>query len=285
MRSNILKQNMKPSVWSSYFIDLSPEEMVKAFATKGWYFSELSDEHAGVLLQRGNPEKTGAAFKKFADEHGLSFLQGHLKLKCDIAGEKRAEDVDLLKKWLDLFNAVGVKYAVLHPGGYTVSESGRDPERILERNITSLSELCRYIAGTEMTICLENIVQTAPECDDLLRIINMTGAPNLGICLDTGHLNRCSRKQADFIKKAGAYLKALHLNDNEGVTDQHILPYGRGTIPWDEVLAALKDINYSGLMNLEIPGENNCPPEIRMAKLDYIKEIMNYMSERMSASV
>lgn len=272
-----IKKKMKPSVWSSYFIDLSPEEMVMAFERKGWHFSELSDEHAEVLLQRGKPEIAGAAFKNFAEEHGLSFLQGHLKLRCDIAGENREETVDLLKRWLDLFNAVGVKNAVLHPGGYKLLDMGCDPERILEENVKSLSELCSYIAGTEMTICLENIVRTAPECDDLLRIIDATGADNLGICLDTGHLNRCSGKQADFIRKAGVYLKALHLNDNEGAQDQHMLPFGRGTIQWNEVLEALKDVNYNGLMNLEIPGENNCPLEIRMAKLDYIKEMMNYM--------
>lgn len=55
--------NMKPSVWSSYFIDLSPEDMVTAFSGKGWSYSELSDEHAAILIQRGKAEVMGKQFK------------------------------------------------------------------------------------------------------------------------------------------------------------------------------------------------------------------------------
>jgi hypothetical protein len=48
---------IEPSVWSSYFIDLSPEEMVDTLSKKSWFKSELSDEHASTLLERGPREK------------------------------------------------------------------------------------------------------------------------------------------------------------------------------------------------------------------------------------
>jgi len=39
---------------------------------------------------------------------------------------------------------------------------------------------------------------------------------NIGICLDTGHLNVAQKgNQYDFIMQAGNWLKALHIHDTE----------------------------------------------------------------------
>lgn len=271
--------NMKPSVWSSYFIDLSPENMVTAFASKGWSYSELSDEHALLLLKRGKVEIIGKQFKEFAESQGLSFLQGHLWLGCDITAPNRKEVIDKLKNWLDLFNAIGIKNAVLHPGGKYMINEGFEPQEILDVRVNSLWELTEYIKDTDMFICLENIVGTAPGYNDLTTIINAVGSPKLAICLDTGHANISKIDQVDFINKGGSYIKALHIADNEGETDQHMMPFGRGNVQWDKIIPALKKINYPGLFNLEIPGENRCPLEIRMIKLDYIKQLISYMFE------
>lgn len=73
-------------------------------------------------------------------------------------------------------------------------------------------------------------------------------------------------------------LRALHIADNEGLTDQHIVPYGRGTVAWDEVMRALNASDYDGLFNYEVPGEISAPFEIRKAKLRYIKEMTQYMA-------
>ncbi|NMB95176.1 MAG: sugar phosphate isomerase/epimerase [Clostridiaceae bacterium] len=270
---------MKPSVWSSYFIDLSPEDMVMAFSSKGWIYSELSDEHAAVLLKRGKPDIVGKEFKEFAGEHGLSFLQGHLWLGCDITAPNRKEIIDVLKNWFELFNAIGIKYAVLHPGGRHMINEGCQPDEILNVRVDSLSRLIEYIKDTDMYICLENIDGTAPCYDELSRIINAVGTSKLGICLDTGHANISGIDQVEFIRKAGTQIKALHIADNEGTSDQHMMPYERGNIQWDRIVPALKEINYSGLFNLEIPGENRCPLEIRLAKLDYIKYMICFMLE------
>lgn len=270
---------MKTSMWSSYFIDLSPEEMVTAFSGKGWFYSELSDEHAAALLERGNPENIGEKFRIFAEEHGVHFLQGHLWLRVDIAAINQRVVLDQLKSWLDLFHAIGIRNAVLHPGGAEMRMEGREPDKIMEAQVGGLRELAEHIKGTEMTLCLENLIKSASECEDLLRLIEAAACSNIGICLDTGHLNLCSGDQSGFIRKAGSYLKALHIADNEGKTDQHLMPFGRGTVQWKEVMSALKEINYSQLFNFEIPGESRCPLEVRLAKLDYIRYMASFLLE------
>jgi sugar phosphate isomerase/epimerase len=58
------------------------------------------------------------------------------------------------------------------------------------------------------------------------------------------------------IRELGAHLIATHISDNDGSGDQHRTP-GNGSIDWPEVVRALREAGYTGLFNLEIPGERH----------------------------
>ena len=91
-------------------------------------------------------------------------------------------------------------------------------------------------------------------------------------------MNLIKGNQGRFIREAGRRLQALHLHDNDGSDDQHMLPYGRGNIDWQDVFSALKDIRYQGLFNFEIPGERKGPLSVKLAKLDYLRAIWPALS-------
>lgn len=268
---------MNYGIWSGYFIEYPPEKMVELFSSKELYKLEFSDEHGSMLLDRGNPELTGKNFKTFANDYGISFPQGHLLLKSNIVDSVETETVDTLKRWLDLFLTLDIKAAVLHPGGKRSRKDGVCKQQIRMKQLKVLKQLTDYIKHTDMTICLENIPETEKDADDLLEIIELSECNNLGICLDTGHLNIVNGDQEKFILKAGKYLKALHIADNEGFHDQHMMPYGKGNVNWTKVVSGLERINYNGLFNLEIPGERTAPLDIKLAKLDYLKTILPIM--------
>ncbi len=261
-----------------HYNELSPEEAVKRFVKKDWRYMELSSEHGGTLLERGNPETSGREFLRFLKDTGAFIPQGHLWLKCDIAVTNQDEVIDSLKKWIDLYLAAGIKNAVLHAGGRELLENGCEVERIDELRLKGFTEIADHIKGTDMVICIEN-TNVLRDADGIIDLIKRVGSDRLGICLDTGHQNRFGGSQAEFIHKAKPYLKALHINDNEGVHDQHMMPYGKGTVDWNEVVTALKEINYQGVFNLEIPGEKRCPFSVRDAKLDYLKTVLTLMLE------
>lgn len=268
---------MDYGIWSSYFIEYSPEEMVKLFAERGWTKLELSDEHGVMLLDRGSPETIGKEFKGYAADHGVTFPQGHLLLGADIVDSNEGEIVDTLKTWLDLFWAIGIRASVLHPGGYRSIREGVAREEIRQRQAKVLRQLTRHIEDTDMSICLENMSRADAFAEDLIDIIETTGGSNLGICLDTGHLNIAGGDQEEFIKTCGEHLLALHIADNEGERDQHMMPYGKGNVDWGKVVGAVKEVGYSGLWNLEIPGERLAPLEVKLAKLDYLKVMTSIM--------
>lgn len=271
---------MKLSVWSSYYYDLTPEDAIRELKKHGYSYCELSDEHALVLIDRGDPTAVGKEFGEFARGLGVELLQGHLFLNAKICKE---EDRALLKKQFDLFRAIGVKNAVLHCDSFSRAEEELSLEYKREENVKALIDLTSYIADSDMVICLENLrpPRITQSADDLLYFIDRIKSKNLGICLDTGHLNLTPyNDQAEFIRKAGRHIKALHLADNDGLgKDQHLIPYGRGIVDMPLVIREMKKLGYEGLYNLEIPGERHAPMEILGYKLDYIQKLFAYLDK------
>lgn len=270
----------KLSVWTAYFYDLSPEDAVLTFLKNGIQCGELSDEHGLELLQRGDPVKTGLEYKAFLDAHNFTMTQGHLWLACQIC----SNEGDLLKlfQWLDLFEAIGIQNAVLHTDKIPAEESLSTQER-LDRNLEKLKLIENYLKEHQyrLRICLENLITFVTSMDDLQYLLDRLDPEYFGVCLDTGHLNLNDKDQVGFILKAGTRLHALHIADNDGSRDQHKMPFGsctgQGTINFPEVVAALRKVNYDGLFNLEIPGENRTPLTPRELKLDYIRKCYAYL--------
>ncbi|MBQ9797650.1 MAG: sugar phosphate isomerase/epimerase [Clostridia bacterium] len=273
---------MRLSVWSSYYVDLTIEDAIEKFIENGIYCSELSDEHGRELLDRNDDiSATAKAFSAFLKEKNFELSQGHLYLSIKICSDESA--LQTLYRWIDFYEMIGIKNMVLHCDNMLQTSLTRQ-ERV-EKNIEKLKALAEYIKDKEITVCLENLRPHFSEdeelvdrnADDLLYIIDRVGSDRLGICLDTGHLNLTDKNQREFILKAGSRLKAIHIADNEGKSDQHLMPFTCGQVDFCDVVKALHQVNYSGLFNLEIPGERKVPLELRGAKLAYIKACYDYL--------
>jgi sugar phosphate isomerase/epimerase len=291
---------MNPSMSTLYFRELKPRQAVQLFARHGWNYLELSECHAYDLLTEGEPVQAGHSIRQFAADHGVSFLQGHLPVVWyshadrsrgegsyfDVAPESDLEwarAMDVLKRWIELFSAIGIPYGVLHMGGSSLKDAGWPDEAIFEHRVRSLSEIVEYADGGGMTVCLENL--SFPNCgvetlEEIQALIAGVGADNLAICVDTGHAVMAGLECVEYVLGGGSSIKALHIHDNIGITDDHVLPYERKAIPWDRVLAALSEIGYNNLFNMEILGRAWCPMHVREARLDYAKALATYMTER-----
>jgi sugar phosphate isomerase/epimerase len=284
---------MRPSISTSYLREWEPYAMVKAFAQHGWGTLELHDTHASRLLRTGRPDEIGTRFARFAADHGVTFPQCHFSVaRWDDEGEfvehldvapasdrAFAKVIDGMGRWIDFLNAVGVTAGVLHIGGNTLSGLGWSDMSVFERRVEALSTIAALAAGTKLTVCFENMFHELgiATAGGMLEVIAATGRDNVGICLDTGHANLAGVEIPTFVLTAGSRLKALHVSDNLGQVDDHILPYGKGTIKWEPVVPTLKAIRYGGVFNMELPGEKSCPPDIRLLKLDYALKLAETM--------
>lgn len=268
------------SVFIDYYEDLPVEEAIANLSKAGFTHGELSIVHLAQLMEKKAPAATGMALKTCADSFGYTIPQGHLSFAGGLCDDSALER---LKPELDMFAAAGIKKAILHTGG------GKDlpAKERYERWVHYVGKLSEYVEGTGVTLCIENMF-SVPLCStaqQIKSIIRDAGGKNLAICLDTGHLHLCNKhnmpnkqSQRAFILEAGPLLQALHIVDNNGLGDTHQMPYSaRYGVDWKEVVAALDEIGYQDLFNLEILGERNAPMPIRAAKLAYIRAMCDYM--------
>lgn len=266
------------SIWSGYDPELSPEKLVLALEKRGMTVCELSTEHGEMLLAReGDPAAVGRQYRAYAAAHGVQFPQGHLWLGAPLCGGTDATRLNL-ERWLSLYAAIGVRNAVLHCDEDSFP-AGTDTATMIAANARALQPYIRCAEKLDIRICLENLAKYIRTAEDLLAVIEQAGgSEHLGICLDTGHLNLAAPgTEAQFIRCAGNRLHALHIDDNEGHTDQHLLPFGRGNVDFTAVMQALREVGYSDLFNYEIPGER-CPAGmVREAKVEYIRRVTGYL--------
>lgn len=71
-------------------------------------------------------------------------------------------------------------------------------------------------------------------------------------CLDIGHaeMKGSNTTATEMIRALGSRLSALHIHDNDKWHDSHQIPFSMN-IDFDEVVSALKEINYKGYFTLE----------------------------------
>ncbi len=100
----------------------------------------------------------------------------------------------------------------------------------------------------------------------LLALVDTVDSPALGICVDTGHAALGELGPARAVRMSGDRLYSLHLQDNWGGSDHH-LPPGCGRIDWWEVAEALAEVEYDGVLELELtdaPGSRPYHQELEM---------------------
>lgn len=271
---------MQPSISSGFVKELNPFQMVDFYIEAGFKNTEINEEHYKAFMTK---EADVKEFRKYIDDTGFAIPQGHLIYMNagNITSLDNEYAIDNLKRNLDVFHELGVKAAVLH-----YSNFGNDVvpvEDWFDVRVDALNQLTDYIKGTDMVICIENLSRLHDfDAGHLLKMCKAVKNPdNIGICLDTGHLNISQYgNQYDFIMQAGKWLKAMHVHDNRGEQyglkglpcDWHIMPFDTGNVNWYAVQKGIKELNYQHLFSFELGCSGN-PLEIKKIQAKYLMEI------------
>ena len=171
----------------------------------------------------------------------VSFIQSHVPYPQNYTAldeDGKAKSDEAILKALSFSKSLGIPVAVIHPIKGSIKE-----------NIDYFSSILGKHEGN-ITIAIENM-ETKDEInsvDELLQIVDALSG-RAGICLDTGHAHMCGHSIPDFIHRAGDYLIATHIADNNGHKDEHLLPFF-GTIDWESAMKAFNE-SYKGYLNYE----------------------------------
>jgi len=175
-------------------------------------------------------------------------------------------DEEAFNRELDMAAALGARVLVVH-------ESTLGPR---SEDETVSTDCCRkaaeYARSKGVHIALENGTS-----DGLLTALDTTD--EIEICLDIGHANLSDGGVGHFLDTFGNKIGHVHLSDNYGRTDDHLVP-GDGYIAmndWRNLLRTLQRADFSGAMVFEL---NTTEPG-KMAKRG--REFIQYVARSIEA--
>ncbi len=143
---------------------------------------------------------------------------------------------------------LGARVAVLHPCAPGPAGGG-DTREALRESLEALLPLAERLG---LTLALENIPAPLGRPAPLAGLIEALGHPRLRICLDAGHAHLTEGEAAGAaFGRLAPLAAALHLHDNDGGQDAHLLP-GEGAIRWPALLEALEGAGFRGPLTYEI---------------------------------
>jgi len=118
-----------------------------------------------------------------------------------------------------------------------------------KRAVTNVREVAKHaeqrgiVLGMEVLNRYEGyLINTCRECLEFISDVNM---PNVQVMLDTFHMNIEEDNMGEAIRLAGGKLAHLHLGE------QNRLVPGKGSLPWNEIGCALRDIGYDKAVVME----------------------------------
>lgn len=215
-------------------------------------------------------------YREAARQTGIKISQVHAPFPMYWYGDEElnARMAPIMLKSIALTAFMDCDHCIIHPGFAAKNPERFDPEKEHALNIAMYTAMIPTAKQYGVTILLENMFGRGDEgtrfagaCSDFYEaaayvdeLNALAGEKLFGFCFDTGHAHLARQNLYRAVKIMGSRIKALHIQDNAGHLDDHMIPY-TGSVDWDGFLKALKEIGYKGDLNFEAPRYINRAPE------------------------
>jgi len=181
---------------------------------------------------------------KYARKLGLNIIFAHLGYQNI---NSIWEDNEIGEKLVDRFiNDIkvckenGINLVIMHVTTKFIAP------KYNEIGLNRIKKIVDYAKKLDVKVAFENLKIKGY----LEYIIKNIDNDNVGICYDAGHGHAHFKDEFNW-ELFKDKIFAVHLHDNDGTDDQHLLPFD-GNIAWEQVIENLKNANYEGTITLEL---------------------------------
>ena len=212
--------------------------------------------------------------RKNADELGVEIYAYALGADlCKETEEERKEEIERLKKQLDIAKILGVK-VVRHDACYTYGNKypRRSFEMMLPFIVEATRELADYAESLGIRTCSENHGLIVQDSDRMERLFNAVCHENYGLLIDIGNFTCVDEDHVKAVSRLAPYAIHAHAKDmiirNEptklfeartrGGNYFCGTVIGEGDVPVRKCIEALKLAKYDGFLTIEFEGPGNC---------------------------
>lgn len=225
--------------------DADHEKYIKKAANIGY---DVLEFQAQPLLEMTDEKLKH--LKAVADEEGIELTYSlGLDPAYDVSSideTVRLGGVDYLKRIVEQIGKMdgkllsGVSYAGWGTPPYILDNKSR----LWNNSLKSMAEIIKTAEDNGVTYCVEAVnrfetclINTAEEA---LKYVAEIDSPNIGVLLDTYHMNIEENSIGDAIRLVGSKLTSFHTGENNRTAP------GKGHLDWDEIFGALSEIGYKG---------------------------------------
>lgn len=159
----------------------------------------------------------------------------------------------IIKSWIEKLYEYDGEHAVIHGGTARASE---DQYSSSLKVINRLKELNDYANQYDIELLFENQIPdklnyTHVFPSGISEWIEILDESKTKACLDVGHLAIHKKNFKNTVKSLGNRLASVHLADNDGISDLHLMP-GDGEVLMNIPLDYLNEVDFNGPIVFEI---------------------------------
>ena len=200
--------------------------------------------------------------------------------------EARANRIDFLRVCIDIAKALNSDAVSFWSGVSRMGTLAR-PELGKSAQPTELNEIahrylidgCRTVAeyaeSQQVQLAFEPepgmLIETLEQYGNLAEQVN---SPRFGLTIDIGHV-QCVEEGSipDHLRRWAGRLCNVHLEDmRRGVHDH--LRFGEGEVDFPPVMATLREIGYTGCVNVELSRHSHMAPDVMRESFEFLSRLM-----------
>lgn len=171
----------------------------------------------------------------------------------DLNPSVRRFHVDRVKKYLDLAAEYRAKNVLLVIGEYIWNQEVIPPAEQWSWAVETGRELGKYAMerGVEIVVELEPFpLSLVNDVETMVRYLDDVGVPSVKANIDVSHLV-LSKVKPEELQRLRGRAGHVHISDCDGKRHGD-LPPGRGVVPFEPYLRAIKDLNIDGVVSIEL---------------------------------
>lgn len=150
---------------------------------------------------------------------------------------------------------MGIPRAVVHPISFYSSE--RTYGDWVRANMAFLTPVVEYAKSKGVRLCVENMPSEKEAPDNhlygscALNVSALAEKLGIGVCWDVGHANISGYTQSEQMQILKGRIEVLHIHDNGGSKDAHLIPFDGG-VDWADVAKGIKESEFCGILDVEV---------------------------------
>lgn len=237
----------------------TPIETISLAHQQGFQGVEITCEYPRGPLDYTH--ETILQVKRLAQKYNMPLLVHapyHNVMLAEINPRIRDASVQSIKDGIDFASQIGARIITIHLGSTTKSRLKHLCEIVRKALLNSIMTIIEYAEKYNLTVAIENVQSDVDsfweeafgkKAEEIIDILREVDAKNIGITFDVGHANTIG-DPVDFTIRLAPYIVNVHLHDNDGTRDQHLV-IGEGKIDFRTILRILKENSYDGPLVLE----------------------------------